>query len=155
MIEVSEESVMSVKIEVGDDSLPFTRARSPTDTNTLSDLEEELVCTRCDEAMGPCRIDHSEEEEETIHSMILEGTDRMDEEETTSKFEISYISCIKIDTCNPTQNSFTSTMDIPPPPAVLLSTSHMTFTPSPLYTTTPTVSQYHLDFTMDFKGQEA
>ena len=56
MVEVSEESVMSVKVEMGDDSLPFTRARSPTDTNTLS--EEELVCTRCDEAMGPCRIDH-------------------------------------------------------------------------------------------------
>ena len=156
MIEVTE-VVMSVQIEVGDDPSALTRARSPTDTNTLSDLEEELVCTRCDEMMGPCKLDHSEEEEETVQSMLLEGPDMIDEEEATSKFEISHISCIKFDTWNllPTQSSFTSTLDVPPPPAVLLSTPHMTFTPSTLYTMPPIVSQCHLDFTMDYEGQEA
>ena len=76
MVEVSEESVMLVKAEMEDDSLPFSRAKSPTDTNTLS--MEELVCTRCDEAMGPCKLDHTEEEEENICSIILERNDRMD-----------------------------------------------------------------------------
>ena len=123
MVEAVEESVMSVNVEIEGGSLAFSRARSPTDVNTFS--MEEIKCFRCDKAMVPCKTDHNEEEEEeNMCSIALEGDDRMGEGDNTSKLEVSYISCIRIDTGNPTQNSYTSTMDISPSPAVLLHTSH-------------------------------
>ena len=96
MVEGVEESVMSVNVEMEGGSLPFSRARSPTDINTFS--MEEIKCSRCDEAMGPCKTDHTEEEvEENICSIALEGDDRMGEGDNTPKLEVSYISCIRIE----------------------------------------------------------
>ena len=114
MVQGVEESVMSVKVEMEGGSSPFSRARSPTYVRTSS--LEEIKCSQCDEAMGPCKTDHTEEEmEENICSIALEGDDKMDEGDNIPKLEVSHISCIRIDTGNPSLNSYTSTMDISPP----------------------------------------
>ena len=77
LVEVTTEAVMAVQMEVGDGpNSALLRAKSPTDTTIFSDLEEELECPRCDNMMGPCMIDHSEDEE-TVYSMYLEGPDTM------------------------------------------------------------------------------
>ena len=115
MIQGDEEAVMSVKMEMKGAPSPFSRAKSPTYIRTSS--LEEVKCSQCDEAMGPCRTDHTVEEiEEKICSVALEGEDKMDGGYNIPKLEISHhISCIKIDTGSPSLNSYVSTIDISPP----------------------------------------
>merc|ERR1712237_134272 len=115
MVHGDEEAVMSVELDAIGAPSRFARTRSPAYMRASS--LEEVKCSQCDEAMGPCRTDHTmDETEERICSVALEGEDEMDGGYNTPKLEISHhISCIKINTGSPSLNSYVSTIDISPP----------------------------------------